>query len=158
MACRNGFRIVREQRGMMRTRTSFVGMIVALAASTSLPAADKDFGQTVENLLAARSKQLFGVGKPLEHSSSESITQQQAQADPLLLVTLAGGLSATVVTAGTAGSNLDQIALWPDDENPTWLIVCNEGGTSDPGLQRIEIATGNVATMLKGTTSCDGVR
>ena len=117
-----------------------------------------DFGSAVQHQLHTKSADLFGVGKPLEASSSASITQQEALADPTHLLTLAGGLKAKVVTAGSAPSILDQIALWPDDAHPEWLIECNEGGTTDPALVRINIATGEWATIVTGTSTCDPVR
>ena len=33
----------------------------------------------------------------------------------------------------------DQISLWPNDKNPTYLIACNEEGTTQPGLVRIQL-------------------
>jgi secreted PhoX family phosphatase len=120
--------------------------------------ASQDFGLQVENLLKHHSKGEFGVGTPLDHSSSTQITQQQALDDPTKLVTLAGGLTAHVVTSGVAPNVLDMIALWPDDTHPEWLIECNEGGTADPGLVRINLATGESETIVTGTTSCDPVK
>ncbi len=128
-------------------------LIAAVAASAGV-----DFGQQIQDQLHARSKDLFGVGKPLEQSSAASIGQSEALANPLHLVTLAGGLKATVVTAGSAPNVLDQSALWPDDTHPQWLVTCNEGGTSDPGLVRINLATGQSETIVTGTASCDPVR
>ncbi len=120
--------------------------------------ADLDFGQQRDHLLAARSFTLFGVKPPLGASSGASIDATTAAADPTALATFSESLNVRVVTAGVAGSVIDQMALWPDDAKPEWLIACNEGGTTDPGLQRINIATGAVETILTGTTACDGVR
>jgi secreted PhoX family phosphatase len=131
---------------------------MTLAVATVLSAGDGDFGQRVQRLLAGQSPRLFGLEGPLDASSQESVSQEQALSHPLSLITLAEGLSATVVTSGVAAPNIDMIALWPNDSNPRWLIACNEAGTGDPGLQRIEIATGVAETMLTGTSSCDGVR
>jgi secreted PhoX family phosphatase len=50
------------------------------------------------------------------------------------------------------------MALWPNDQNPTYLIACNEQDTTDPGLQRIRLLDGQVETILTGTESCDPVR
>ena len=57
--------------------------------------------------------------------------------------------------AAEAGANIDMMTLWPDDEAPTHIIACNEQGTGEPGVQRIDLATGEVETILTGTTSCD---
>jgi hypothetical protein len=65
----------------------------------------------------------------------------------------AEGLSARVVTSGVAAPNLDMGALWPVS-NPKWLLYCNEQGASDPGVQRIDLATGAATTVLTGVTSC----
>ncbi len=119
--------------------------------------AAQDFGLERDNLLRAHANQLFGVGQPLDQSSSTQVTASQALADPLSLVTLAGGLKARVVTA-QAGANTDMMALWPDDANPTHLIACNESGPTQPGVQRITIASGVVETIVTGTSSCDGIR
>jgi len=111
----------------------------------------------VHQQLQSQSERLFGVGRPLEGSSSQQVTQTQAQADPTRLVTLAQGLHARVVSTQAAPVS-DQIALWPSDADPQWLIMCNEEGTTAPGLQRVNVATGAAATIVTGTTSCDPVR
>jgi secreted PhoX family phosphatase len=116
----------------------------------------RDFGLFRDHLLKEQSRKLFGVEDPLAASSTESITAAVANADPTRLVALARGLHARVVSAATnLGANTDMIALWPDDRNPTHLIVCNEQGTTSPGVQRVRIADGLVETILTGTTACD---
>ena len=122
-----------------------VSIGVAFAAS--------GFGAERDATLAARSRELFGVGRPLAASSAISITAAQAQADSTALVTLAEGLRARVVTAGVAAPVLDQIALWPDDEHPTHLISINEEGAAQPSLQRISLANGSAETILTATIS-----
>lgn len=150
-------------RSTSRTKRLSTATIVAvasvLAVGTVAAAAKFDLGFGVERDqdLAKNSEKLFGVGKPIAESSAVQLTQAQAQADPTKLVTLAKKLKATVVT--TQGPAVDdQITLWPDDAHPTHLIVCNEQGTTAPGLVRIELATGNVETIVTGTTSCDPTR
>ncbi len=75
--------------------------------------------------------------------------------------------------------NADQFAFWPSDENPTHQIWCIEefnpsvlknaagqelflpGGLvkkRTPGVQRINLRTGAVETILRGTAGCDGIR
>jgi hypothetical protein len=131
--------------------------VVALLAGTAL-ATGSDFGQFVQSQLRSQSDKLYGVSGPLQQSSTASITAAQAQADPTKLVTVAKSLQVRVVTSGVAGANLDQSALWPDSAHPAWLITCNEGGATDPGLQRINLTTGAAETIVTGTTSCDPVR
>lgn len=96
----------------------------------------------------------FGVQRGLDLSSTENIDAATATANPLRLATLAKGLKARVVTSGNAAPNLDMMALWPVDR-PTHLIACNEQGTAQPGVQRIDLKTGVAATIVTGTTSCD---
>jgi secreted PhoX family phosphatase len=142
----------------MRRKPLVAGLVVALVASlASVAAAAVDFGVFRDSQLANKSGQLFGVKAPLAASSSTSVSAATANADPLSLVTLASGLTGRVVTT-SGGQNLDMMALWPSPANPQWIIECNEQGTSDPGLQRINVATGAVETIVTGTTSCDPVR
>jgi len=100
------------------------------------------------------------VDKPLKESSHESVDAATADADPRTLATVAKGLHVQVATsASNAGANLDMIALWPDSSQPTHLIVCNEtDDTTQPGVQRIRLADGEVKTILSGTVDCDPVR
>jgi hypothetical protein len=138
---------------------AFVGVAVAATVMITAGAAVAGFtfGQYRDKQLSAMSNNLFGVGKPLAQSSTKQITQAQALADPTKLATLAKGLHAHVVT--TQGPAVDdQISLWPNDTNPTYIIVCNEEGTAQPGLVRINIATGETTTIVTGTTSCDPTR
>jgi secreted PhoX family phosphatase len=37
-------------------------------------------------------------------------------------------------------------------------FACDEDGTTQPGLVRIQLSTGNVSTIVTGTTSCDPTR
>jgi hypothetical protein len=133
-----------------------VGVMIG-ASATAIAAGGFDFGLFRDSQLSNMSSDLFGVKKPIAASSTMSIDQATAQADPTKLATLAKGLHARVVT--TQGPPVDdQISLWPNDRNPTYLIACNEQGTSDPGLVRIQLLTGNVSTIVTGTTSCDPTR
>jgi len=115
-----------------------------------------DLGLFVEKQLTAKSRQLFGVVAPVPASSTESVSKATAEANPTSLVTVAKGLKVKVVTAAAnAGANIDMMAPWPNDVAPTHLIVCNEEGTTDPGVQRIRLSDGLVETILTGTNSCD---
>ena len=132
-----------------------IGAVLAITATAAV--ADFSFGLFRDQQLSNFSFPLFGVGHPLANSSTQQVSQSDAQADPTKLVTLASGLAAKVIT--TQGpAVMDQITLWPNDWNPTYLIACNEEGTTDPGLVRIELATGIVSTIVTGTTSCDPTR
>jgi secreted PhoX family phosphatase len=118
-----------------------------------------DFGLFRDHQLEAHSEQVFGVAQALDASSTEDIGGVLANADPTALVTLAKGLRAHVVSAQPGlGANIDMMALWPDDANPTHLIACNEQGAAEPAVQRIRLANGAVGTMMSGLISCDPVR
>jgi hypothetical protein len=118
-----------------------------------------DFGLFRDLQMDTHSEQLFGIVAPVDASSTDSVSAATADADPTSLVTLAKGLSARVVTASpSAGGDLDMMALWPNDQNPTHLIECNEEDPVDPGLQRIRLSDGLVETIMSGTSSCDPVR
>src|SRR3569623_225978 len=134
-------------------------LTLAVTAAISTSAFAVDFGQKVELLAKAQSLSLFGVISPLGASSTTSLSAAAANANPAGLVTLASGLTAKVVSAdANLGANIDMIALWPNDTNPTHLIACNEQGSGNVALQRIEIATGSVANIVSsGLTSCDPV-
>jgi secreted PhoX family phosphatase len=150
-------------RSRTRTRRFTMTTVIAIAAVAAVGTAaavakfDSGFGVERDQELAKNSEKLFGVGRPLAESSAAQITPAQAQADPTKMVTLAKKLKAHVVT--TQGPAVDdQISLWPDSMHPTHLIVCNEQGTTAPGLVRIDLATGDVSSIVTGTTSCDPTR
>ncbi|MDQ3582188.1 MAG: hypothetical protein M3495_11530, partial [Pseudomonadota bacterium] len=74
-----------------------------------------DFGKWRDRQLRKASELLFGVKKPLKESSTESVDQATAEADPTSLATVARGLNVRVVTSDpNAGANIDMIALWPN--------------------------------------------
>jgi hypothetical protein len=165
-----------------RTRLrAAAGAFAATIAGGAGAALAADFGEFVENALRAQSLPLFGVNEPLAESAPATAgayrTPAQTAADQ---VALADGLSARYLTRNAANAT-DMIAFWPSDENPTHLITCIEGGRSkiasnqadypdtdadadaDPGdklnpsVQRISLTTGDVATILRGMTACDGI-
>jgi hypothetical protein len=116
-----------------------------------------DFGSETQERLNNNASENFGVKETLPNSSKLAVTQAQALANPKSLITLAKGLSARVVTI-SSGVNTDQIAFWPNDTQPTHLIVCNEQEEAEPGLQRINLQTGATDTIVTGTVECDPVR
>jgi secreted PhoX family phosphatase len=136
-----------------------VAIAVGLALSTTTLAASPDFGELVEQLARAQSVKLFGTAGTLEASSTASISAAAADTDPTALVRLAQGLTAQVVSAAAnLGPNIDMMALWPNDSTPTHIIACNEQGSGQVGVQRISLADGSVADIVKsGLTACDPV-
>jgi hypothetical protein len=143
----------------MRKSTLWVaiGAAVLVTAGVVVAAVSVDFGAQNQQQLAAHAEQLFGVNNPLEASSTVDLNQAQALANPAGLVTLANGLKANVVSSGTAAANLDQMVLWPHS-SPTYLIAVNEEGPAEPGLQKINLATGVATTIVSGIQSGDPVR
>ena len=141
-------------------------VLAALMLTTALGAAHaEDFGATVDQMLAEKSMALFGIAKPLAESAPESAEKGYRMPTDTAaeLVSLAEGLTATVLTRDAANSS-DMIAFWPA-EAPTHLITCVEGdvetladGRLNPGVQRIALADGKVETIVRGTSACDGIR
>jgi hypothetical protein len=139
----------------------------AIALGITGVAMAADFGATIDNLLARRSRVEFGFGKPTTAADvgdngidRENETARQRQ-------DLARGLTARYVARNVA-QLADMISFWPDDIHYTHLIVCIEQGRSGttPGgnsglnaaVQRVDVTTGAVATILHGMERCDGIR
>src|SRR5262245_14228670 len=143
----------------MYKRKILIAIGVVTAAAGVAAVGDFDFGMFREHQLDAHSEQLFGIVRPVEASSSDSISAQEANADPTALATLARGLRARVLSASAnTGANIDMMALWPDSQNPTHLIACNEQGPAQAGLQRIRLSDGLAETIVTGTDACDPVK
>ncbi|HEX9628021.1 MAG TPA: alkaline phosphatase PhoX [Acidiferrobacterales bacterium] len=141
---------------------------LALAAlGLAAPAAadnDRDFGAKVMQLLEAQSEKLFGINKPVEGSAPSTSgpyrTPHQTAQDQ---VRLAHGLKAEYLTR-SAANRTDMMAFYPEAA-PTHLITCVEGGREllangkyNPSVQRIDLGSGAVETILRGMWSCDGIR
>jgi secreted PhoX family phosphatase len=140
----------------MKRRTTLLAAIigiVVLTAGVALSAVD--FGVMRDMLLTSKTQSLFGINADLASSSTTSANPAAAAADATKLVTVAKGLQAHVVTQGVAAPTIDMIALWPNDSSPTHMIFCNEQGIGDPGVQRLDLATGVAQTIVTGTTACD---
>lgn len=136
-------------------------MTIALTPGMAIAS---DFGAKTEKLLEAQSHQLFGIQKGLKDSAPATTgafrSESQSASDQVLL---AKRLQAEYVTRN-AGNNTDMMVLWPTS-NPTHLITCVEVGRRDlgmgkfnPSVQRIDLATGSVDTILRGMTACDGIK
>lgn len=144
-------------------RTALV-LAVAVFGSTTAIADDEDFGSQVEQMLNAQSEKLFGFGKPLEASAPATTGAYRAvQQDAADQVLLAHGLKVEYLTREAANAT-DMMAFFPA-QNPTHLVTCVEGGRQllttgkfNPSVQRINLQTGAVATLLRGLSACDGIR
>jgi secreted PhoX family phosphatase len=148
---------------MLSMRTWSIGAAVLITGFTVVgmtsrmradhPAAD--FGTFVESQLREHSEQLFGIGRPLEKSALGPYDGP----DNLQAIQVAPGLQVWLVSSSVA-SAADQIALWPDDEHPRFLFVCDEE-TTNPAVQRVDLskpADSNATTIVTGLSSCDPVR
>jgi secreted PhoX family phosphatase len=115
----------------------------------------RDFGSLIANQLSEHSEQLFGIKHPLD----ESALGPYDGADNTQAIQVAPGLHVSLVSSSVA-SAADQIAMWPDDDNPKFLFVCDEE-TTNPAVQRVDLsqpAASNATTIVTGLTSCDPVR
>lgn len=129
-----------------------------------------DFGMQVEHLLHAQSQKLFGFEQPLIASSEENIQRHSSQSASDV-IDLAGGLEATFLTR-QAGNKADMFSFWPNEDEPTHAVFCIEGGSENlgttlpsglvqkynPSVQRIDLDSGIVETVLRGMDRCDGIR
>ncbi|MCA9511994.1 MAG: hypothetical protein KC560_14885 [Myxococcales bacterium] len=131
-------------------------LVLLMGASASAHSFGFDFGLFRDAFLARNARTLFGLFGTVGASSQMSLDAATIEADPRKVATFAKRLRVDVVSAeANLGANVDMMALWPNDVHPTHLIVCNEQGTTEPGVQRIALATGAVETILTGTNSCD---
>jgi len=145
------------QRSVM-FKSALAGSLAAtvlLAAGVKADGPNVDFGLYVSQLLHAHAMQLFGFVHPL----AESSVGPYDGTDNLKAIDVAPGLSVSLVSSSTA-SAADQIALWPNDDRPRYLFVCDEE-TSNPAVQRVDLskpAASNATTIVTGLLSCDPVR
>jgi len=145
----------------MRRRFISVSVLTGCLAATFLvarPKADNpraDFGLFVAEQLRNHSEQLFGFSHPLK----ESVIGPYDGADNTQAIVVAPGLQVSLVSSSVA-SAADQIAMWPNDDNPRYLFVCDEE-TSNPAVQRVDLLAppaSNATTIVTGLSSCDPVR
>lgn len=155
-----------------------VSLVLAQKSPFIVEASDlsqDDIGFMFQRILRRNSRSLFGINRPLRPSAPASIepyrTLDQSAEDQVLL---AKGLSAEYLTR-SAGNHTDMIAFFPSD-NPTHIITCVESGREvivddgdgveecgsedkcNPSVQRINLSTGDVETILRGMDRCDGIR
>lgn len=161
-----------------------ISLATAMLAVPALPvyADDEDshdFGARIEQRLRNSSMHWFGIQGPLGPSAPATTgvyrTPSQKAEDQVLV---ADSLKVEYLSRNIA-NNADQFAFWPNDENPTHQIWCIEefnpsviknaagqelflpGGLVKkwtPGVQRLNLRTGAVETVLRGTAGCDGIR
>jgi hypothetical protein len=154
---------------MSIAKKAAVGGLVTLLLAPGVYADDfdsrDDFGALVEKLLNRQSDKYFGIENPLKDSAPETTgpyraTDQKAS-DQVLL---AKGLQLEYLTR-EAANNADMMAFFPADK-PTHRIYCVESqntpapdnGKMNPSVQRVDLETGKVETILRGMSRCDGTR
>ena len=146
---------------MKRTKMVVCSLSLMLAAAgfAALRAENDDegdFGLKVEHELRAHSEQLFGVNGPLPESALGPFTGPNSSA----AVTAAQGLRVSVVSNATHPEN-DMMVFWPNDVNPTHMIIAVEGDTTDPCVQVVDLKgnpNSNAKPILRGLTSADPIR
>jgi len=149
-----------EDARMFRSVPLWSALLTGLAVAATVPhvAATNphvDFGTFIEKQLSAHAEQLFGFRRPL----ADSALGPYDGPDNLAAIQVAPGLRVSLVSSAVA-SAADQIAFWPDDNNPRYVFVCDEE-TTDPAVQRVDLrgpANANATTIVKGLVSCDPVR
>lgn len=139
-------------------------LAVALTAALSAPAAFADFGKSEEMRLQRWAFFNFGVSNDIGESAvtPEGYLRNKTEtADSL--IKHSASLKVEFVTRDVA-NHLDLMVLYPATDS-THIIGCIEGGSEDlangkknPSVQAIELATGNVTTLLRGMERCDGLR
>src|SRR3954470_23179540 len=129
--------------------------LAAIASRVTAQSPNGDFGTFVKHQLDAHAEQLFGFPQPLAASALGPYDGP----DNLQAIVVAPGLDVSLVSSSVASAT-DQIAFWPDSDNPTHVFVCDEE-TSTPAVQRVDLskpAGSNATTIVTGLTSCDPVR
>jgi len=158
-----------NQRSSPRPVLSSLIAVLTLVSSTAVPARaqELDFGQLVQRALEVRSQTLFGIREPLAAPASAADVVPRAEATAAERLLLAGGLEASFLTRRIADRG-DMLVFWPDAQDYTHLIFCIEqprqgrtpagNGGLNASIQRVEVATGGVETVLHGMSRCDGIR
>src|SRR6266498_2221109 len=114
-----------------------LGLVAPIAQSQARLSVPGDPGAEYERKLQSQTEKLFGFDQA---------------------VVIAKGLTVQLIS-DRVGENADMIALWPNDDQPTHAIICNEIDGSAPGspatVQRVQLSDGQVSDMVFGLTSCD---
>lgn len=155
-------------------RIATLALAVAVLNPLAVQADDMDFGSFVEQQLKTKSEKLFGFEKPLAASAPATSgayrTTSQSAWDQVLV---AHGLKVEYLTRNAANAT-DMMAFYPA-ANPTHLVTCVEGSRQllidvngnglydagdklNPSVQRIDLRSGAVETVLRGMSGCDGIR
>eukprot|EP00899_Mesostigma_viride_P019969 jgi/Mesvir1/27974/Mv20177-RA.2 len=141
-------------------------ILCALAASTS-HAEQATFGEARDALLTQRAMELFGIQEPLVANtpSSGGFMHRQVGQVGSDLVVAAKGLQVEIVSR-VVGQSASMLAPWPHGaEEPTHMMLTiggRQGYTSSGKLrasvQSVDLATGEVRTILRGLDRANGIR
>ncbi len=160
VACADGESVVgtssREQPGSVKSNLEIGGF---------------DFGADVEANLHFAAFQLFGFKEPIGASAPRTSGAVRLPFQPASdLVLLADGLQVDYLTR-EAANHADMADFWPaNDDDPRFIVFCIESGREiigqfgdgtdkyNPSVQRINLRTGKVDTILRGMDRCDGAR
>ncbi|MBA2444708.1 MAG: hypothetical protein H0V49_05180 [Nocardioidaceae bacterium] len=144
----------------MRKKWMAAAVVAGLGVMPAVQAANMavDWGLQHENATKANSAELFGVAGTLPASAEGDIDANNTP--PAQQVLLAEGLKARGIAK--PAELADMMAFWPDDSRPEYAFACIEQGRADdgmnPGVQRTDLETGEVITVVYGTDRCDGIR
>ncbi len=150
---------------MKLSKLSLALLAAGLGGAAIADEADtRDFGLFVQNNLRATARATLGLPQPLTQSAPATAgAYRTAEQTAREQVRIPAGLRAAYLTRQAADST-DMLAFYPAAA-PTHLITCVEGGrevlsgsTLNPSVQRIDLATGAVETILRGMSGCDGIR
>src|SRR5215217_5710860 len=103
---------------LLMVAATLAALIATAAPSQARPSGPDDPGAEYERKIQDQTEKLFGFERPVPSAATTpSSTAPGPQA-----ITIAKGLTAGLVS-DRVGENADMIALWPNDENPTYAII-----------------------------------
>ncbi|MEW8257990.1 MAG: hypothetical protein AB2720_04350, partial [Candidatus Thiodiazotropha taylori] len=152
----------------LKSCAALVATSLLLPVSVHADDDEMDFGLYVQKKMHDKSKKLFGIKKPLMNSAEGSVARMPGQ-NAYDLVEVAKGLKAKILTRD-AGNKADMFSFWPNENDPSHLIFCIEGGDEvigtldsgldkmNPSVQSVDLDDGSVTTILRGMNRCDGIR
>jgi secreted PhoX family phosphatase len=161
-------KLITHTRAAIAKKVTAAGLTILLSAPIAGASDDdfdgKDFGRLVERMLQQNSQKYFGFDKPLKDSAPATTGQYRTTSQKAIdQILLAKGLKVEYLTRDAA-NNTDMMAFYPAT-NPTHLFTCVEeaaitlsNGKLNPSVQRINLSTGAVETVVRGMSRCDGIR
>lgn len=149
-----------------------ISLAIGLAVSGSVAATGTspqiDLGFNADKYLYQTAPYFFGFFNPVFQSQTVTVPRVPKQTGASI-IKLASGLKAEIVSRKVAHTS-DMMAFWPNDAAPTHIVSCVESGNDQigtyssgqpkltPSVQTVNLATGEVKTILRGMIGCDGIR